>query len=456
MQNQIIIIAVMALFLIIGLLEKRKKIDTMDEYSLNRQELGWFPIMAGVSMTYAGGGTLVAQSSMSYQYGWQGMVDGISVFLGGLIVLFFIDKYRKDKGITMANFLSSNHQGLSTFIGFVTTIFYTIILASQFLALSKVLGGYFPNIESSLLIVFPSLLIFSYVFFGGFSSVTKTDVLQLIFVVSFYILPVLYLWIGSEIEIERMSSSSFEPMPLNIVGSFLLMTMLFPFSQDVNIRAKSAKSKKHAIVGIGLGIVLYVIISFISVSIGVILAKDGIALNDSEGALSLFFSHYYPTVGIFAILAILAAIISTLDSMALNAITSLSNDILLKTSLFKKSSSTKLINMSGIIIFLVAISIALFFNQVLDLILMGIVLYVAVIAPIALGKRLNISDDSLLISSILSVVLIVSIEMVGDMVELKAFVYPLMGIVLMLIVGWWRKEIFISKNNQNEKEKNGK
>ena len=445
MQNQIIIIAVIALFLIIGLLQKKKKIETMDEYSLNRQELGWFPIMAGMSMTYAGGGTLVAQSSMSYTYGWQGMVDGISVFLGGLIVLFFIDKYREDRGVTMANLLSSNHQGLSTFIGVITTIFYTIILAAQFVALSKVLGGYFPLVEPSVLIVFPSLLIFSYVFFGGFSSVTKTDVIQLIFVVSFYILPILYLWVGSEIEMDRMSSIQFETMPLNMVASFLLMTLLFPFSQDVNIRAKSAKSKKHAVVGIGLGIVLYMIISFISVSIGVILAKDGIALSDSESALSLFFHHYYPTIGIFAILAILAAIISTLDSMALNAITSLSNDILLKTPLFKKSSSKQLINTSGTMIFLFAITIALFFNQVLKLILMAIVLYVAVIAPIALGKRLKVSDNSLLLSSVISVVFIVFVELIGYTINLKALVYPVVGIILMLIVAWWRREIFREK-----------
>ena len=100
-----------------------------------------------------------------------------------------------------------------------------------------------------------------------------------------------------------------------------------------------------------------------------LLVTDGVGkltglltLKDTEQAFPIFFKEYFPKFGIIAILAALAAIISSMDSFSLNAITALSNDIVSKLKFSKKYSQNTLIKMSGIIIYLLAIIVAVWFN----------------------------------------------------------------------------------------------
>ncbi|SMN02589.1 sodium-solute symporter, putative [uncultured Candidatus Thioglobus sp.] len=431
MLEQALIVSTLVLFLIVGFLVKNKNIKTIGRFTLSRNNMGWFPVSAGISMTYAGGAGLLAIPSLGYTYGWWPLIDPISLFFGILVVIFFINKYRGDTGITISDLFSKADRKLSLLIGIVSTFVFTLILAAQFLALFKLIAPYFPEVSTVALTLVPAALTFSYVLLGGFSSVTKTDILQFFAISILFITPIIYFASTNNI----VSDTPIIPkeMPINLMVMLALALVFVPVSQDINIRVKSAKSQSEAIKGLLIGSFIYAVIITSSIFMGVSLAENNIVIKDTEQVITTFFNTYYPQIGIFAILAAMAAIISTLDSYSLNTITVLSNDILVKFNFFKAKTEKQNIRIASALIFISASSIALFFNGILTLILAALLIYISILIPIALGKKMGISDNYIFISSLLLIGIIAIFEISGYEIDFKPFVYPVIGIGLMVL-----------------------
>lgn len=435
MLDQIVIIASLIFFLIVGLVFKTRKFDSIGEFTITKNKLKWFPIAAGISMTFAGGAALLNMASLGYTFGWYTLVDPLALIGGILIVLIFIKAYQKDNGVTISNLLSKSDRKLSVLIGIITSVVFILILAAQFVALSKLLSPYFTSVHPLILTAVLSAAIFSYVFWGGFSSVTKTDILQLMFIGLFLVAPVIYFILVSKPALPEHSDNviEFTKMPLNLIILLGLSLLFIPLSQDINIRVKSAVSKKQAITGLLIGAGLYVTIVIISSFLGITIANSGMTLDDPELAFTTFFQTHYPTFGIMAVLAALAAIISTMDSYSLNAITSVSQDLLSETNALKNKNHNQLIKIAGLIVFVAALSIALFFNKILALILTALLIYISVLIPIAIGKRLGVKDNLILWSSLILIAGIVIAEMLKLDIDPKAVYYPISGIVFMIM-----------------------
>ena len=394
-------------------------------------------------MTYIGGAALLNTSSLAYKYGLYPMVDAIAFIIAIILVLFFIKKIRKDKGVTVADLISGSNKNLSILVGVISSLVFILILSAQLVALGKLLTPYFPNFPSELVMFIPSTLIFLYVFIGGFKSVTKTDILQLVFITLFLILPSFWLLLnGSEITNDsNIKVSNFETMPINLIILLSISLIYLPFSQDINIRVKSGKTAKQSKIGLIVGALIYTILLGCTTFIGMALANNGITINDGEQAYSVFFQTFYPKLGI---LAALAAIISSMDSFALNAITTISNDIISKVS--KKSKVSFFIRLSGLIVFVLAIMIALYFNQILSIILAGVILYVSVIGSIALGKYLKVKDNNIFIGSIITISIILFLEIFKIKFDPKAIIYPIIGCCSILVFFFFKKKIIKYEN----------
>lgn len=435
MLDQIVIIASLISFLIVGLVFKTRKFVSIGEFTITKNKLKWFPVAAGISMTFAGGAALLNMASLGYTFGWYTLVDPLALIGGILIVLMFIKAYQQDNGVTISNLLSKSGRKLSVLIGIITTVVFILILAAQFVALSKLLSPYFTSVHPLILTAVLSAAIFSYVFWGGFSSVTKTDILQLVFIGLFLVAPVIYYILVNKPASPEHSDNviEFTKMPLNLIILLSLSLLFIPLSQDVNIRVKSAVSKKQAITGLLIGAGLYATIVIISSFLGITIANSGMTLDDPELAFTTFFQTHYPTFGIMAVLAALAAIISSMDSFALNAITSVSQDLLSGVKSLKSKSYRWLINVAGLFVFVAALSIALFFNEILALILTALLIYVSVLIPIAIGKKLVIKDTLIFWSSLILIAGIVVSEMLKFDIDPKAVYYPISGVILMLL-----------------------
>lgn len=442
MFDQITIIATIIIFLIVGFLIKRKNIKNIDEYALNRNQISWFSVGVGISMTFAGGAALLNMSSLAYNYKWCTLIDPIALIIGIIIVFIFTDHYRKNNGITISDLLSGSNGKLSFLIGIITTTTFILILAAQFVALSKLLVPYFPDFNPILLTFISSTLIFSYVFLGGFHSVTKTDTLQFIFIALFLIIPVGYFFFsneGSNFDASE-GQNQFKKMSfdLKILLSFSLLYL--PVSQAVNIRVKSAGSKKQVRAGLIIAAFIYTLIIVATSYIGITLAENGIILGDSELAYSRFFKEYYPTIGFIAIIAGLSAIISSMDSFALDAVTSLSQDLIRKLKFMKSLNQKRILAISGLFIFSISISIALFFYEILALVFTALLIYVSTIIPIAIAKKMRVNDTYILYSTTFTILSIILLEVVKFELLPKTIFYPTVGILFVVLAFTIRKK----------------
>ena len=207
------------------------------QFTMSKNKLGWFIIATGISMTFVGGAAILTTASIGYTFKWYALIDPVALLSGLFIVLIFYKVYKKDNGITISDLLSSNYKELTILIGVVTSLTFVLIVAANFVALSKLLVPYFPSIHPPLITFVVSTLIFSYVFWGGFNSVTRTDVLQYILIIIMLIVPILIFIVGNYNNLVAPKiSHEFSTMPVDYIILFSIPILFIPLSQDINLR----------------------------------------------------------------------------------------------------------------------------------------------------------------------------------------------------------------------------
>jgi len=432
--NQIIIIISLLAFFVVGLLVKKSSMSSFAGFTMSKGKLNWFTIAAGISMTFAGGAAILTSASIGHVFKWYSLIDPISLMFGLLIVLLFYKKYERDHGTTISDLLSSNHKGLTVLTGLITSFTFLLIVAANFVALSKLLAPYFPTVNPLLITFVVSTLIFSYVFFGGFNSVTRTDILQYILITGLLIFPTLFFVINHHGQLIASDvSHKFVAMPIDYMILFAIPAVFTPLSQDINLRIKSAKNPTHGKIGLMMGGLFYFSIALSAAYIGIYLGNNNVVLPDPEQAIPLFFRNNFPHFGFLAIIAALAAIVSTLDSYVLNAITSISND-LIKPFSKQPGHVSKKIKIASLITYIVAMAIALFFNQVLLLSLTSLLVYISVLLPIVLGKFLRLPGRQIFIGSVINIATFMTAEILSWSLNPRAVIYPVFGCLVMLVI----------------------
>ena len=430
--SQIAIIVALLSFMIVGFFVKKSSMKSYSDFTMSKGKLNWFTIAAGISMTFAGGAAILTSASIGHMFKWYSLVDPISLILGILVVILFYKKYQHDNGTTISDLLSSNHKGLTVLIGIITSFTFILIVAANFVALSKLLAPYFTSINPLLITFIVSTLVFSYVSFGGFNSVTRTDILQYLLITGLLIVPVLFFVITNQgALISDTVTHQFIDMPIDYIILFAIPIVFTPLSQDINLRIKSARNPTQGKIGLIMGGLFYFSIAFTAAYVGIYLGNNNFALADSEQAIPLFFKSNFPIFGFLGIIAALAAIVSTLDSYILNSITSISNDIIKPLSR-GRDYANKTIKVSSWITYAIAMLIALVFNQVLVLSLTSLLIYISVLAPVALGKALRLDGKHIFIGSIINVVTIIVAEILSLSLSPRAVIYPIFGCLVML------------------------
>jgi len=431
--SQIVIIISLISFLVVGLVVKRSSMKSYSEFTMKRGGLGWFTIACGISMTYAGGAAILTTASIGYSFKWYALIDPIALLIGLLITILLFNKYRDNKGTTISELLSFDNKAMNVLTGIVTSFTFILIVAAQFVALSKLLAPYFPSVNPLLITFFVSTGIFSYVFFGGFNSVTKTDILQYILITIFLVLPMLFFALFmADNQVAAGNTHSFVAMPIDYIILFSIPIVFTPLSQDINLRVKSAKNSRQGKLGLMIGGLFYLSITLAAAYVGVYMGKHGIALSDPEQAIPIFFKDAFPKLGFFAIIATLSAIVSSLDSYTLNSITSISNDIIRPLST-RNDNPPRNIKIAAIITYILAMAIALFFNKVLALSMTSLLVYISVLLPISMANILKLKGSQIFVMTIVEILFIVMVEVTKIELSPKAIVYPVFGCSISLV-----------------------
>ncbi len=350
-------------------------------------QLSALRIAAGLAMSFVGGAATITMSGIGHANGWLGMVDPLAVIAGGvLVVLFFTRARMPESSEGIASYFAGGDSFLRVIYTVATVFVYALLASAQIVATTKLVGPYFGDTYSAIFAVLSFVCIVLYVHLGGIASVTRTDLAQLAVVVVLFVVPAL----GGLIMLQ-LSPADGPPVaqtPLD-TRTILLLSLSFlfvPLSQDVWVRAKRARSLGDAKIGVLVGVLIYGVIVALAITVGVASAHHGTALADSETVLPVFFKQHLGVAGIVPTLFVLAAVLSTLDSFMFNLMSALRDDVL--QLLTQEHARGGRLAISALLI-VSCLSIALFAQSVLSLVLTALMIYVSVIGPGLLCRRLR-------------------------------------------------------------------
>jgi SSS family solute:Na+ symporter len=393
-----------------------------------------FYLTFALAATHFGGGFITGSIEYSIIYGlkggvWYGLSCGI-----GLILLSFLSK--ELRGLTLftaPEYLEKRYN--SKFIKIFATITSLIaligILAAQIIATSKLLAIF--NINPVIGSATATIIFIVYTYYGGMWAATITDAFQLSIALILIVILTYIAYDGSTLfhshtHLQNISN-------LKIIGIIFPTIMYTLIGQDFYQRLFSAKDEKTASKAALLSGLLLCLITIFPVIIGLSLTKYG---NNLTVAFNGFFKETPSFIGAMFIIIMLAAIMSTADSVLTAATSHIVKDIL---GDFKKVkfNTLKLSKVCVIVVGAFALTLSFFLPTIIDALVFSYTIYTAAIFfPLVLGFFWKRGQKSAAIFSMIvstTIVLVgyffnptdIPLEIFGGLVSL--FFYILVSII---------------------------
>lgn len=340
----LIVALYLVLMLGIGAWCSRKHIKGATDFLLAGRKLGLIMGAGALAATHFGGGALLGGAEYGYRYGasaiWYGVSTGI-----GLIALAFLTatKFRRLALFTVPDYLEHRYGGkvirlLGTSLSLVALVG---ILASQINAAGRafaILG--FGGLTAPLIAV---IVFITYTTLGGLWAATLSDLIQ-ISIASLGVLvgAALVLWnssvdggFGVLLSNKGVEATYFSPVgegPSFILWLLLPTVMYTLIGQDFYQRLFAVKSAAIAkIAALAAGCFL-VVISIFPVIIG--MGAHGLSsevMSPAEALPWVLRELMHPAVGGFVLAAVLAAVMSTADSILTAATSHIVKDVWVET-----------------------------------------------------------------------------------------------------------------------------
>ncbi len=386
----------LAVFLI-GVLE-RKKI-TIDDYWVNARKTNKFILIATVTSTFIGVGSLISNAGIAFSGG------GLATFIlmGSFLVYFLIfGKFFAPKikefgdtqgAYTLPDFLEYRYSKRTRVAGLlVNAVSYGLWLALQILGIGifvSAIGGIDPTLAT----IIGGAIVVTYTTIGGLRADIRTDVFQSFIMLSliFVFLPFLIVKSGgftmlAGLPASFLSGQEFAPWYVFLFG-FLFLGASSLISADLWQRAYAADTKKNAqwaMKWAGVIIFLFLIMGTLFGLFGKAVLPDATANTIVPELLKL----YLPPIVFGVVLAgFFAAIMSSADTMLLVITMTLVHDLWQKT-LNKQLSPTQVLRVSRwttFILGVLAVLVAVTVSNVVHLAIDAVSFFAALLPAIVFG-----------------------------------------------------------------------
>lgn len=349
-----------------------KKMKGNDDYFLGGKQLSFFPLMMTCIATQVGGGLVLGAADEAYHYGWQVLFYPLGAALGMMVLGMGVGQRLAALDVpTVAQIFEKVYgspllkKGASLLS--ITSLF--MILVAQFIASSKFMLGL--GIESTWIFVGFWAIVIAYTSLGGFKAVVSTDLIQASFFIGAFILAFVWSVFFSDLSVPRVFESGLMkelPMASEKLVAWLLMPLFFILiEQDMAQRcfaADAPKTIKRAAICSGLCVL---IICSIPVWFGIAARESGIVVESGASVLMTGIQTLtHPWIAPIVACAVLAAIISTADSL-INAISSnLNQDF--KFTLFG-SNEVRSAQIATMVISVSGLACSFFFDSIVSMLI---------------------------------------------------------------------------------------
>lgn len=415
----------------------RQKTNTYGSFAVGDRNFGWFRITAGLSATFVGGSAVINVAGLGHTYGWAGLTDALAISTGLVAsAVFVVPRLARQHNISLGGSLRVSGRMVNAATGLLSTVVYTLITAAQIVALIKVAQPFFPAPPAVLALV-ATLGVAAYVIYGGYNSVTLTDVIQFLIVGSCYFALVAGALIGAgggAVPPAAGPPVATRAMPIDLFLLLVVPLLFVPVSQDLHIRVNAARSPRDARLGVLLAGAVYLVFGVISVSVGRSVAASGVSLASPDDAVATFLALHFGPLAVVPTFAVLCVVVSSLDSVLFASASSLAYDfwdpVTGRGGTRARDSANPRI--ATVIVLGIALVIALQAPQVLDLILSALVIYVSVLLPMLVGRMLGRQPRALGVLAFAALGAVVVLEIAEHELPFRVFIYTAVHLAAVL------------------------
>ncbi|MFT7005113.1 MAG: sodium/proline symporter [Sulfurimonas sp.] len=338
------------------------KTENLSDFVLGGRKLGPAVTALSAGASDMSGWLLLGLPGMMYSGGIVGSWIAVGLIIGAFLNWNYVAKPLRvytehlNDSITIPDYFANRFQDKGDTLRIVTAvvilIFYTLYASSGLVSGAKLFEATF-QLDYSTALATGSFIIVSYTFLGGYNAVSWTDFIQgILMMLALVVTPLVVLYDIGGVEEGLRLIESINPTHLDIFNGTSLIGIislvawgLGYFGQPhILVRFMSLENKddmsKAKYIGMG-----WMIISLIgSLAVGFFglayIVSHGVDLQDSEKIfITLSQLLFNPWIAGFLLAAILAAIMSTIDSQLLVSSSVLTRDIY--HALLKKDASDK-------------------------------------------------------------------------------------------------------------------
>jgi len=338
------------------------KTDDLSDYVLGGRGLGPSVTALSAGASDMSGWLLLGLPGLMYSDGIVGSWIALGLIIGAFLNWHYIAKalriytHRLSDSITIPDYFSNRFEDRGNILRVVTAIvillFYTLYTSSGLVGGAKLFEAAF-DLDYATALLIGSFVIVSYTFLGGYNAVSWTDFIQgILMMLALVITPVVVIYqIGGVSEGVRLIEA-FDPARLDMFNSTsfigilsLLAWGLGYFGQPhILVRFMSIRheDEMHNAKLVGMTWMILSVIGSLAVGffgLAYVLSA-GVDLHDSEKIfITLTQLLFNPWIAGFLLAAILAAIMSTIDSQLLVSSSVVTRDIY--HAILRKEASDK-------------------------------------------------------------------------------------------------------------------
>lgn len=365
----LIILAILAASsLTIGLYASRK-IYSQSDYYLSGRQLTVFSLALTLIATQIGGGVILGTTDEAFHAGLFALSYILGISLGFLVLASgFASRLRGFNVVTTAQLFETHYH--SKFLRKIASLLIVIsmcgILVGQVVASRKFLYGL--GIDSDWILIIFWLFIITYTVVGGLKAVVLTDIYQVLFIIILFTF--LFIFISTAHPISEMNwipSDNNQITWSNYLPPLLLPILFCIVEQDLAQRCFAAKSKKVATVAAAISALTLLLFGFIPIYFGLLAQHLGLSVASNVSVLVVLLQTLTtPLITVIVATALLAAIISTADSLLCAVSSNLAQDFDFNLS---KRGSVNMSRLITLIVGLLALAVGYHFDNIIAILI---------------------------------------------------------------------------------------
>lgn len=377
-MNIIVFIGVLFALQLICLIVGKKasqKLDTQDDYFLAGRGIRFFPLMMTLIATQIGGGLVLGSAEESYRYGWYVLLYPSGACLGLVLLASGIGKRMSQfKVSTVAQLFEVVYRSpsLKKVASSFSIISLFMILVAQVIATKKFMISL--GVDQNIIFIAFWAIVILYTVAGGLKAVVATDIIQAaFFIVVFFLCFAYSLWMDRESTVQVFHAGlggGFDFDQAKLSGWLLMPLFFMVIEQDMGQRCFAAKSGRTVSLASACAAICTIAVCFIPVYYGILAKMTGTQITEGSSVLmTIVKKNTTPTLTALVGCAILAAIISTADSL-INAISSnISQDF--DIAFVKSQKNVRGSQLLTCGISLAALGSSFAFNNVVDMLILS-------------------------------------------------------------------------------------